>query len=1374
MPEKSRPWLFLLGLLIAPPWGAQPLVTGSVGETGGHPLAEAQVTLVQTPDIHAAGLARLRGESPWVVRAEASTDGEGRFRLLAPEPGIFRVVVHSPGQVPMQWGPAPLVQPQELPPLRLPQDVGTMVRVVHTDGSPIAGVWVFGTPEVVPPSDSTEGGWRPEFRVGRTDSAGFSKLPRREGERLEVSAFAQGLPEQVRKGVRQGVELALPKPSRSRASLRIVDPSGEPEPDILVRLGPRAWPVGVTDSAGSLVVPLSPGQEVRAHLIAPDGWRKAVRLRGVPDASEHRVVLPPLRKMKGLIVEASTGKGIPGALLWPGADPGRWGRADEEGRYEFWTPRQTLLEVRAPGYLPKRTTVSSAALVGGRGPTMALEAAGRIQGRVQESRGEAIGGASITAIPTSALGPRSFFPGDPVASRALSGSDGRFELLLLKPGQSYEVRISKPGYFPEAFSVVASPALGRAPSVEGRLSPSRTVVGEIRDSEGRPLAEAEVSLRPSRRPGHRLPNTEDAAIAARTQGLWPTVRSDSEGRFSIDQSPSSSVELVVRKEGYAPAVLRAIDLRKGAEAVVDVGEIELKTGVVLVGQVLGNQKAPLEGAELFLTQRPPRVRFPDDVLPGAVPSATTDGEGRFRIQDLSADAPQHLVVRAPGFQPRVVRGLRLPRSEPLLLRLDPLAVLRGRVVESSGEPVAGANVSLTWQEVLTDDPERRPVGLAQTRGTRTDGRGWFEIQSRLGGRVHLDIYAPGFVPIEAHPVSFSDMTFSDMVSFGKTFSDKGNEEVLTFILEQGALMWGMVTTTAGERVARARISVGGATGFTDDAGAFALDGVALGEQIVDVFHPHHRQSRTPVHVEPGENIFDVELEAGTRVSGRVLDPTRAPVAGAEVSLTTTRRMGRRQYQVRSDADGVFVFPTVMADDYRLRARVVGLAAVESSEAVAITGEPVDDLEIFLAPPSTLSGKILGLSRDELAAVEVLAESDGGELLHGRVDAEGRYEIRHVAPRAWQVRASLWQGERVVEVRVLVSGEERVVTRDLEFGHRLSLSGRVLFAGKPLAEAVVSLRGQTLSTDRVVSTGFDGRFLLEDLPADRYLLGVTSSRLLVSHNEDLELRADRELEILVDAATLGGIVENEATGSVIPGAGLTLRPREGPDFLIADASQPGGTFHLIHIPPGVYGLTVQAEGYAPLVREIELAAGEELLDLVLGLERTAGLELRVHLASGEVPILVHVAATDEAGHTVLAQTRAPDPSGIVNLSSPPGGAWQLRVGGSGGASVTTQVTVPGEAVDLTLPPAGRLQVNIRPLASEALLATLFVQTFDGQSFSNLAPGGTVQQSWVLHNGRGWVDGLPEGSWQVRVETPDGRSWHGQVEMVGGFETVFDVD
>lgn len=1349
--------LVLFLLLLAGPAPARdasapggPAITGTVLGPSGQPLAGARIELRPVASGYAQSLLSLENPAGPPPLKVATTDAAGRYAVLAPAPGIWRVTVRSAGAVTLLSPPLPLAGPVELAPVPLETDAGAPLRLVDKEGRSLGNAWIGASSSGDPGIGAAD--WRPAPRVGRTDAQGSLSLERREGEVLEVSVFLPGRAEIVRGGFTGG-PLEIPNGIDTAREVRVVTRSGEPVPDTVVRIGPRAWTAGRTDALGRLRLALPVSGPTSLLLLSRDG-RQAIAQAPAAGAAEASLILPSLLVLAGRVLDGQGRKPVGGALVWASADPGAFVRADTEGRFLLPVParRRFEVEVLAAGFLPRKVAIPGPQLASGRAVTLALDRAGALRGQVVDPQTRPVAGAQVVAVAAAALGDRALDPSDPVTERTVSDAQGRFALRLLRPAEDYEVRALRAGSLPAARTVTVGDPAAPARSVTLVLAPARGARGRIQDPAGRPVAGAEVTVRAALRPGspRTLPLSGEAPAA--DKGAF-TVQSDGQGAFSFPACPAAKLELAVRHPGYAPTLLPSLRLPAGGGS-ADLGVVVLRPGAPIAGRVVDQRGRPVAEAEVFALRDPVTVNSVERTLKGRKPAATTTADGRFTIQDLLPGTPVHLAVRAPGFLAGLVRAVRPPTAQPLVIRLEPETTLAGRVVDDRGDPVAGARIELRWQATLPEDAEIR-LGEPVFRTARSEADGRFELRGIPTGGANLSVAAQGFVAREGIEVELP--------------RPAGAGE-LRVELDRGALLQGRVTTATGEPVPAVRVGLGSATATTDDDGLYWLEGADLGRQEVLFLHSSQGRIRRDFDVQPGVNVLDVAFDPGVEVAGRAVDDRGRPLAGVRVELGSWDRFELRQYQDVTGEDGRFQLSPVGPGRYRLTASAEGFADAELPQPVDVAAESPAPLEIALSRGAMVSGRILGLKAEELAQVEVVAVPDGGAGIDAWTDGRGRYEAGPLPPGDWTLKAALWGGEKRAESRLAISRSDREITRDLEIETGLTLTVQVLADDEPVADARVSVRGQHVFGDRTAMTDYDGRVRIEDLEPDTYQLGVTQPEKLLVRNDEVDLQQDRDLVIRFETATLGGVVSSSDGGEPIADALVSIRPLEGPDYMVSTGTKADGRFGMYHVQPGRYRLEAHAQGFVTAGQEIQLAAGQEVEGLEIRLEPAAGAKLRVRLASGAVPVLVHVLVRDPSGATVLADTRPADSAGNVDLASLPAGTWTLFARADGGAVAGASLLVPSEPLALTLPAAGRLQVRVPALLASSLQGTVRLLTADGQPFWTLGPGGATVTVWPLLGGKALVDGVPAGTWLLQVENPDGQRWQKTAVTAGMDEAV----
>ena len=234
MPVRRLGFAILI-LISAVSLRAQPLVTGRIIDPSERPLADVRVELLPVPSNFEAGRLRLAGQRDLDPVAEARSDAAGRFLLRSPASGAFRVVVRGERMFPLQYSPLLLVEDEELPPAVLTPDAGARFQVTDPSGHPLAGAWVFAASVGERDTEGRAGGgWRSDLRIGRTGPDGTVTLPRRNGERLDLSILPAEGTEERAAGLEGGI-LAVGAGGPAVRRLRIVSPQGTPAAGVLVR-----------------------------------------------------------------------------------------------------------------------------------------------------------------------------------------------------------------------------------------------------------------------------------------------------------------------------------------------------------------------------------------------------------------------------------------------------------------------------------------------------------------------------------------------------------------------------------------------------------------------------------------------------------------------------------------------------------------------------------------------------------------------------------------------------------------------------------------------------------------------------------------------------------------------------------------------------------------------------------------------------------------------------------------------------------------------------------------------------------------------------------------------------------------------------------
>jgi Carboxypeptidase regulatory-like domain len=291
-------------------------------------------------------------------------------------------------------------------------------------------------------------------------------------------------------------------------------------------------------------------------------------------------------------------------------------------------------------------------------------------------------------------------------------------------------------------------------------------------------------------PGHRIhgrvvlgPNRYGADLRVFYGGgehgelIGGDLKTDADGRFSIDSLPKACTFTVYSPPGYAPFHAQALPLDGEAEVTVQLQEAALVRGRVI--DALSRQPAVPYRIRIMISHD----HRPGEPAPGMWSSLIEEGrvitksDGEFEFGDFPSGTPLRLMVTADGYQANAVdRVVALPRGEfkPIeirLLKLDPgaLRAFAGRLMDAEGKPVAGASVRLWTATSTPDNPTQFPFNWSMIKSgqleqndlcrqfltTTTDAEGRFHFTGvRVAFYAELGYWGNG-IAADRQPVHFA-------------------------------------------------------------------------------------------------------------------------------------------------------------------------------------------------------------------------------------------------------------------------------------------------------------------------------------------------------------------------------------------------------------------------------------------------------------------------------------------------------------------------------------------------------------------------------------------------------------------------------------------
>ncbi|MEE8525356.1 MAG: carboxypeptidase-like regulatory domain-containing protein [Thermoanaerobaculia bacterium] len=481
----------------------------------------------------------------------------------------------------------------------------------------------------------------------------------------------------------------------------------------------------------------------------------------------------------------------------------------------------------------------------------------------------------------------------------------------------------------------------------------------------------------------------------------------------------------------------------------------------------------------------------------------------------------------------------------------------------------------------------------------------------------------------------------------------------------------------------------------------------------------------------------------------------------------------RSYEARAGDDGRFSIERAAEGSYDVEARKRGYATAEIFEAFEVAGAPVDGLQIVLRAGASVVGHVLGLTFEELAAVQVEARRNGQQGREGSVAYDGRYEVADLSAGDWQLLARVPGSGRQAEARVTIERGIDQLVRDLEFGGGLVLQGRVSHRGQSLGGADVSLTGLDVATRRTVTTDHEGGFRFDDLQAGNYRLDAVHRAELLVHGEELELSSDRTVDIDIWTAAARGTVTSAAgAGAPLAGAVVSLQrfgpasgDLEGPLFTAGTESD--GRFQVVRLGEGSYRVVVRKVGFLPAEETADVFAGVDLDSLDFALTPADGLDVFLQLASGRRVPTASVHVFDGAGQLVQTEIQPVAEDGHVRFSLA-AGSWDVLVSAPGAVARRIAVTVPSEAQAVVLQESALLRIRVPALMESNRTGTLTLSGPDGRLVESVDASGTLRRDWSVPGGVASIDGVPAGVWTLEL-VADGQTWRQTATLAAGLES-----
>ncbi|RKH99526.1 carboxypeptidase regulatory-like domain-containing protein [Corallococcus sp. AB038B] len=805
-----------------------------------------------------------------------------------------------------------------------------------------------------------------------------------------------------------------------------------------------------------------------------------------------------------------------------------------------------------------------------------------------------------------------------------------------------------------------------------------TLTGRVLDGNGRPVADAEVSLAASAERTLADVRCDECGLALlactahetalhtraffeQQQGFLTaraTVRTDAEGKFRFEHLAGVSFTVWARSAGLGVALK---DRAAPGEAV----ELYLPPLRSIAGTVVDDSGHARPGARVRAVSR--KVPLPFEAVAGAGGAFTLSGLG---------EGPFYVLADAEGFQPAVAQHVEAD-SQPLRLKLTPSRTLEVRVLRD-GAPAA-ATVRLRGDHLTREEHSEAQGGPVRFNGLYPD-------------EVVVTAEAPGFGSAP------QTLTLSQRVTQVTLVLEAAGRLLVTIVDEEGQPVPNpqlLLRTVAGDLIRRDAVPTGALA---------ELGPLAPGEYVLEGQAEGFTAAQLPARVAPGETPLELELAKATVISGQVIDEYGRPAAGVSVLVQPTGGV------VNAGEDGHFMAQVPMPGLYTLHAHHSewGGGSVQASA-------PATDVTLSLEAKAGADVTVTsGGRRVEGADVTMWADPENIFRSDRPSGPDGVVPMRGLPPGTYQLVAShpeyLPSSPKSVTVQ---DGGKQQVTVELEAGAQLT--GDVVDEdGQPVVGAAMSVAPRVAEPTQSDSSG---------------------------HFEFRALRPDRTYVVEARHASYEPMERPQGKPGGPPVQVKMRRRTTFRGRVVDDSGQPVRRFrvdeHDVNSPDGRFELplstagdrliaAVDAAGYEPQVVD-RPATPQDMGDIVLVKAPSVSGRVR-DVSGGAVPDAV--VTCDVCDGSVLS-----GPDGNFTLASPPFVPRFTLSARKGKVSGTQEVPRGNTApVELTLKPATHLKgrvyladgkpaagAQVEGLNADRSESVSLITGADGSYSADLSPG-----------------------------------------------------
>jgi protocatechuate 3,4-dioxygenase beta subunit len=634
----------------------------------------------------------------------------------------------------------------------------------------------------------------------------------------------------------------------------------------------------------------------------------------------------------------------------------------------------------------------------------------------------------------------------------------------------------------------------------------------------------------------------------------------------------------------------------------------------------------------------------------------TNSEGRATIPIVPA-GKHSIIVSYPGFKTSIQTIDVGNEHKELTFELQKAAILKGRVIDAKGNPIACAQIYIEYASLS-------PTLMYPEDDTDEVGTFYIGEEASI---IQMD-ESESVVLYAKHPLYALGRTDVFNIKQGDTLDD------ISITLTQGNSISGKVTDKEGKPIASVKISyeldserekrlgsdaIIGDFGdkkekenLTDTDGRYQIKNVMPGKYTITAFHKNYvEKTKEGVNIEEGIETtgIDFVLDEGLTLAGTVVDRDDKPIEG--VNIYSGYDWDEDKKKTVTDGNGAFTIAGLSAGFNKISMEKEGYITLD--EDVKLPSEPK---KFVLIQAGGVKGKLVdGLKGTYIQSSDVevrwgstdpLMESlGGGSTMSTSLDIEkGSFQLDELELGTVSIKFSPRGYSPKVIKDIEIKEGEITDLGIIKIGKGTELTVKIINEKdrSPLEGALLAMVEKQFNDwepiNRTIEekTDASGKYVFENLSSGTHTLRVVYgnyNRKIVK--VEIAESEKKEIEVSISAgASLSGRIFEKKGNTPVANAEVTIEftgstsHQQMPSPKVTTNND--GSFAFTNLALGSYTIEAYSKDYAKVSQDVDIKKEQQTVDLML--EKSGSIAVLVKDSDGK-PLPEYDVGIDDSDYAI---------------------------------------------------------------------------------------------------------------------------------------------